>query len=207
MNKGTSLLLLILLLYTTRIAQGQINTIPDPDIKKMVTEISAANLEATVRKLASFETRHTLSTTKNTQRGIGAARNWVKGEFEKYAKTSAGRMKVELDGYVQEPDGKRINRSVQILNVMATLKGSNPADDRVFVVSGHLDSRNTDIMDSVGLAPGANDDGSGVALVMELARVMAPYQFSATIIFVAVSGEEQGLQGSRYLSNKALNEK
>jgi Zn-dependent M28 family amino/carboxypeptidase len=107
---------------------------------------------------------------------------------------------VTQDAYVLEPDGKRINRRVEMKNVMATLKGTDPADDRVLVVSGHLDSRNTDIMDSTGKAPGANDDASGVAIVMEMARIMAKREFSCTVIFVAVQGEEQGLLGAKHLA-------
>ncbi len=175
----------------------------DPEIKKMVDELSADKLEALVRKLASFETRHSLSTTKDKKRGIGAAREWVKSEFEKYAKASGGRMTVELDKFTVKANGQRIPEDVEMANVMATLKGTDPNDDRVLIVSGHLDSRNTDIMDAKGKAPGANDDGSGVAAVMELARIMASRQFPATIIFVAVSGEEQGLMGARHLAEKA----
>jgi len=175
----------------------------DPAIAEMVAELNAKNLEIIIRKLVSFGTRHSLSTTKNDTFGIGAARNWVQSEFEKYAKESSGRMTVEQDAYFIEPDGRRITRRVEMKNVMATLKGTDPKDTRIFMVSGHLDSRASEALDSVSLAPGANDDASGVAVVMELARIMAKRKFPATIIFVAVQGEEQGLYGAKYLSNKA----
>jgi hypothetical protein len=180
---------------------------PDPAIRQMVEEISARNLEIIVRKLASFETRHSLSTTKSDKKGIGAARNWVESEMKKYATASQGRLTVVQDPFVLAPDGKRVNRRVEMRNVMATLKGTDPTDDRILIVSGHLDSRNTDIMDSTGKAPGANDDASGVAIVMEMARIMSKREFPATIIFMAVQGEEQGLLGARHMADRMKGEK
>lgn len=179
---------------------------PDPAIKQMVDEISAQNLETIVRKLSSFETRHSLSSTTSKTKGIGASRNWVEAEFKKYASASGGRLQVVQDPFILEPDGRRVSRKVEMRNVMATLKGTNPADNRVLIVSGHLDSRNTDIMDSTGKAPGANDDASGVAIVMELARIMSKREFPCTVIFVAVQGEEQGLLGAKHLADRAKKE-
>ncbi|GEO06516.1 aminopeptidase [Adhaeribacter aerolatus] len=178
----------------------------DNQILKITEAISAQNLETLVRKLVSFETRHSLSTTKDKKKGIGAARNWAQTEMEKYAAASGGRMTLTQDKYVVKADGRRIPTDVEMANVMATLKGTDPNDDRVFIVSGHIDSRNTDVMDAKGAAPGANDDGSGTAAVLELARVMAASQFPATIIFVAVQGEEQGLYGARHLAQRAKQE-
>lgn len=175
----------------------------DPQISEMIKEISAVNLESNVRKLVSFGTRHSFSRTDSEARGIGAARRWVKSEFEKYSKEANGRMEVVLDTFTLQPDGKRIIRKIVMANVMAVLKGTDPADKRIFIVGGHLDSRNSEANDSVGTAPGANDDASGVSAVMELARVMSKRNFPATIIFVAFSGEEQGLNGSAYLAKKA----
>jgi hypothetical protein len=195
-----------LILTTGFLPAQRITTTPDPAIAQMVGEVSGQNLEAIVRRLSAFETRHSLSTTKADKKGIGAARNWVEGEFKKYAAASGGRLTVTQDAYVLEPDGKRINRRVEMKNVMATLKGTDPGDDRVLVVSGHLDSRNTDIMDSTGKAPGANDDASGVAIVMEMARVMAKREFPCTVVFVAVQGEEQGLLGAKHLAQRAKTE-
>jgi hypothetical protein len=199
-------LYLILLTLTYTIQAQSVSSQPDPAIKQMVEEISAQNLEAIVRKLASFETRHSLSSTKSATKGIGAARNWVEAEFKKYAQASNGRLQVVQDPFILEPDGRRVNRSVEMRNVMATLKGTNPSDTRVLIISGHLDSRNTDIMDSTGRAPGANDDASGVAVVMELARIMSKREFPCNIVFVAVQGEEQGLLGARHLADRAKNE-
>jgi len=188
-------------LFFTQIIFSQVAE--DPEIKKMITEIKAENLEATVRKLVSFGTRHTLSDTKSKTKGIGAAQQWVKSEFDKYALESNGRLTAEIDYFTVKADGKRINKDSQLGNVMATLKGSDPTDNRVLIISGHLDSRVSDVMNIKSDAPGANDDASGVAAVMELAKVMSKRSFSATIIFVAVVGEEQGLIGARYLAEKA----
>ena len=175
----------------------------DATIFEMIEQISSSNLENNIRKMVSFDTRHTFSTRSDKEKGIGAACNWVKNEFEKFGKESNGRLEVKLDSVYLEPDGKRITRKVLLTNVMATLKGTDPNDKRVFIVGGHLDSRNSEANDSVGTAPGANDDASGVAAVLELARVMSKQKFPATIIFVAFSGEEQGLNGSTFLAKKA----
>src|SRR6476646_8985010 len=157
----------------------------DPAIQKLVDEISAKNLEADIRKLVSFGTRHTLSDTQSPTRGIGAARNWVRDEFLKYSKAGGGRMTVEMDTFTVKPDGRRINKPVLMANVLATLPGTDPTDTRVILVSG--------VMNATADAPGANDDGSGTVLVMELARVLAGQKFPCTLKFVAVQGEEQGL--------------
>ncbi len=185
-------------------AQASISQVSeDLEIKKMIGEIKAENLEATVHKLVSFGTRHTLSDAKNKTKGIGAAQQWVKSEFDKFALESNGRLTSEIDYFTVKADGKRINVDSKIGNVMATLKGTDPTDNRVLIISGHLDSRVTDVMNVKANAPGANDDGSGVAAVIELAKVMSKRSFPATIIFVAVTGEEQGLIGARHLAEKA----
>jgi Zn-dependent M28 family amino/carboxypeptidase len=148
-----------------------------------------------------------LSDTKSSTRGIGAAQRWVKSEFDNYALASNGRLSSIIDYFTIKADGKRITNDAQLANVMATLKGTDPTDDRVLIISGHLDSRASDVMDATIDAPGANDDGSGVAAMMELARIMSKREFPFTLIFVAVVGEEQGLYGARYLAEKAKNEK
>ncbi len=197
-------LTIVILLLFIKIEFAQTNSIVrDAKISEMIKEISAANLENNVRKMVSFDTRHTLSTRGNKENGIGAACNWVKSEFEKFAKESSGRLEVKLDSLTLEPDGKRLVRKVLLTNVMATLKGTDINDKRIFIVSGHLDSRNSEANDSTGMAPGANDDASGVSAVLELARVLSKHSFPSTIIFVAVSGEEQGLYGSTFLAKKA----
>ncbi len=176
----------------------------DPQIEKIVAEISPANIEATIRRLAAFKTRHTLSSTTSPDTGIGAARNWIKGEFEKYSRESDGRLVVAFDSFHQLPTPPRLPAGADIVNVVATLPGTQPeSKDRVYVVSGHYDSRSLGIMDTDTLAPGANDDASGTAAVLELARVMSHYKFDATIVFITVAAEEQGLNGSTHWATVA----
>jgi len=175
----------------------------DPEIEKMVTAISPDSLKAYILKMVSFGTRHTMSTVSDPKQGIGAAREWVVAKFKEFAKQSNGRMTAFVDTTTLQPDGRRISKPVSLGNAMAILKGTNPADQRIVVISGHLDSRVTDVMNATSEAPGANDDASGVAAVLECARIMSKYEFSATIIFVAVSGEEQGLLGANFMAGKA----
>lgn len=203
--KTTSFLYAILLLFIFQNNNAQ-TTVSDPEIKKMVSEVSASNMETTIRKLVSFGTRHTLSDTKSNTRGIGAAQRWVKAEFDKYALGSNGRLTAKIDYFTVKADGKRIATDSQLGNVMATLKGTDPTDNRVLIISGHLDSRATDVMNTTIDAPGANDDGSGVAAMMEISRIMSKREFPFTIIFVAVVGEEQGLYGAKHLADKAKEE-
>ncbi|MDQ6861076.1 MAG: M28 family metallopeptidase [Verrucomicrobiota bacterium] len=175
----------------------------NPQIVEAVKEISAKNIEAIDRKLVSFGTRHTLSDPNSETRGIGAARRWIQSEFERYSKESGGRLQVTMDEFTQEP-GPRIQQPAQLVNVVATLPGSQPeARDRIYVVSGHYDSRVTDIMNASADAPGANDDASGVSAVMEMARVMSKRNWDATIVFMAVPGEEQGLLGAAHWAQTA----
>ena len=204
--KPTYILNFLMLLFTVSTAIGQI-AVDDPEIRKMIYEVKSENMEATVKKLVSFGTRHTLSDTKSSTRGIGAAQRWVKSEFDNYALVSNGRLTSVIDYFTIKADGKRIKNDSQLGNVMATLKGTEATDDRVLIISGHLDSRATDVMDSSIDAPGAIDDGSGVAAMMELARIMCKREFPFTIIFVAVVGEEQGLYGAKYLADKAKEQK
>jgi Peptidase family M28 len=184
----------------------------DPQIVQMMAELSADSLRAHINGLVSFGTRQTLSNLPDSQknsskRGITAARNWILGRFQQWAKQSNGRMTATLDTWTLQPDGKRIDGVADMGNVMATLKGTDPSDDRIFIVQGHFDSRNSDVMNREADAPGANDDGSGTAAVMELCRVMSKQGFPATIIFVALCGEEQGLLGAEHLSERAVQEK
>ncbi|MFC8074254.1 M20/M25/M40 family metallo-hydrolase [Streptomyces sp. NPDC057307] len=173
---------------------------PDRELRTLLKEIDADRIEATVRRLAAFGTRHTLSVQDDPERGIGAARDWILAEMKKYAAVSGGRMTAGLQSYIQEP-ASRVPVATRITNVVATLRGS-VTPDRVYVVAGHYDSRVTDVMDATSDAPGADDDASGVALVMELARVLAKRRPAATIVFVAVAGEEQGLYGSGYAAKQ-----
>ena len=117
-----------------------------------------------------------------------------------------GRLTAKIDTTTIQPNGKRVDVPIVLGNVMATLKGTDPNDNRIFIISGHLDNMRTNVMDRTGDAPGANDDGSGLRLLLECARIMSKHSFPATIIFVAVSGEEQGLLGSTFMANKAKKE-
>ena len=180
----------------------------DAEIAKMVGEISPAQIEANIRHLVGFQTRHTLADTKSPDTGIGAARNWIKGEFERYSRESGGRLVVEFDSFLQPPTPPRILHEVELVNVVATLPGRQPgAADRVYVVSGHYDSRSLNVLMADPYAPGADDDGSGTAAVMELARVMSHYEFDATLVFMTVPGEEQGLFGSKHWAERAAKNK
>ncbi len=182
---------------------SQVTISRDPQIEKMVNEVSKDSLESYTRKMVSFGTRSTLSTQTDSKRGIAAARNWVLSRFNEMAKESGGRMTAFIDTVTLQPDGRRIDKPTLLGNVVATLKGSDVNDDRIFIISGHLDNMRSNVMDGTGDAPGANDDASGVAAVMECARIMSKTSFPATIIFVAVSGEEQGLLGANFMAEKA----
>jgi hypothetical protein len=174
-------------------------------IAGMVNEISSENLEKYVRDLAGFRTRHTLS-PNNENEGILASQNYVLNLFKSFESSSNGRLSSYIDTFTIPADGRRIPTDSQLGNVMATLKGTDPNDDRIFIISAHIDSRALDVMNKEIDAPGANDDGSGVAAVIELARIMSNNSYPATIVFVIVSGEEQGLKGAAYLAEKAKNE-
>lgn len=175
----------------------------DPEIEQMVKEINPDSLQSYIRTLVAFGTRNTLSTQKSKSRGIGAARLWVLKRFNEFSANSGGRMTAVIDTTTLQPDGKRIDSTLVLGNVVATLKGIDPNDNRIFLVSGHLDNMRTNVMDRVNDAPGANDDGSGSAAVLECARIMSSHKFPATIIFITVSGEEQGLLGAAYMANKS----
>jgi len=175
----------------------------DQQIKTMVEEVSSQNIEAIVRKLVSFETRHSMSDTLSKTIGIGAARNWIKAELERYSKASGGRLKVEFDTFTQPADGRRVVSPTVMKNVLAILPGTDPLDNRIFIVSGHYDSRASDVNNAKIPSPGANDDASGTAAAMELARVMSKSKFNCTLIFVAMVAEEQGLYGAANLAKRA----
>ncbi|HEY2094139.1 MAG TPA: M28 family metallopeptidase [Thermoanaerobaculia bacterium] len=176
----------------------------DP-VAAMLRSVKSKNIEHTIKTLVSFGTRSTLSSQDDPKRGIGAARDWLYGEFKKVAETSDGRMTVELQSFDQEP-GKfaRIAKTTKLTNIVATLRGTQPeSEKRVYVVSGHYDSMCSSPTDADCDAPGANDDASGTAAVLEAARVMAPHSFDATIVFMTVPGEEQGLVGSTHFAEEA----
>ncbi len=200
------LFVVLVLLFDLSAVNAQQMIIRDTSISKMVDNVSAANLESLVRKLVSFNTRHTLSDTVSKKTGIGAARTWIKSEFERYGEMGGGRLQVSYDAFTQKADGKRIINPSVLKNVIAVLPGTDPSDKRILLVCGHYDSRVTDVMNVKDFAPGANDDASGVAGVLEMARVMSKSQFSSTIMFVAMVGEEQGLYGAANLAKRAKEE-
>jgi len=180
---------------------------PPAEVGEMLDQISPDRLIRTVERLAGFGTRHTLSDTESDSRGIGAARRWILAQLESYGEEAAEHAAAEgvdippleasFDRHVQPPDGRRIPRETEIVNVMAVLPGALPAArDRHYYVIGHYDSRASAVMDAESDAPGANDDASGVALLMELARVMSKRSHDATLVFMATAGEEQGLYGA-----------
>jgi len=188
---------------TKPVRSSQVSSARQQQISQIVQEIDARNIERTISKLVSFGTRNTLSTQTDPNRGIGAARDWLFSEFSKVADESGGRMTVEKQTF-EQPKAARVPEPTMLTNVVATLKGTQPESaGRTYVVSGHYDSMCTSPTDANCDAPGANDDASGTAAVLEMARVMAKYKFDATIIFMAVAGEEQGLLGSTYSAEQA----
>jgi hypothetical protein len=175
----------------------------NPAIASIVRQIDARNIERTIRQLVSFGTRSTLSEQNDPKRGIGAARDWLYSEFQKAAEASGGRMTVEKQSF-EQPKAARVPQPTILTNIVATLKGSQPeSTNRIYVVSGHYDSMCNSPTDAKCDAPGANDDASGTAAVLEMARVMAKFEFDATIVFMAVAGEEQGLLGSTHFAEEA----
>jgi hypothetical protein len=168
----------------------------NPLITQVASEISPARIEARIRKLASFGTRNSLSDATSETRGIGAARRWIKGELDRCAAESGGRLQVAFDEHLIST-GARVPKPTNFVNVVATLPGEQAESrERIYVVSGHYDSMPTSPVDPEKDAPGANDDASGTAVSMELACVMSKYKFDATLVFMTVAGEEQGLLGS-----------
>jgi Peptidase family M28 len=184
---------------------------PDTRIAAALKDISSTRIEADISELVSFGTRSTISAQDPASiaagRGIGAAREWIKARFASYSKACGGCLDVKIDAFTQQP-AERIPQPTLITNVYAVLKGSDPeAAQRILVVSGHYDSRNSDTSDIDHDAPGANDDASGVAVSLESARVLSKLKFPATIIFLAVAGEEQGLNGSAHFARMAREQK
>ena len=179
----------------------------DPQVVAALQDVSAQRIQTNIEKLVSFGTRLTLSAQDpasiSAGRGIGAAREWIKSEFERYSKECGGCLEVRTDSFTEQP-GDRIPAPTQITNVYAVLKGTDPASaNRILLVTGHYDSRNSDTLDTKGDAPGANDDGSGTAVSLECARVLSKHKFPATIVFLTVAGEEQGLNGSKHFARMA----
>lgn len=195
--------------YRTFAQTGRLEPKPpaDPQIAAALARVSAQRIQANIEKLVSFQTRLTLSAQDadsiKAGHGIGAAREWIKGEFEGYSRACGGCLEVKTDSFTENP-AERIPKPTVITNVYAVLKGTDPESaKRIVLVTGHYDSRNSDTLDANGIAPGANDDASGTAVSLECARVLSQMKFSASIIFLTVAGEEQGLNGSRHFARMA----
>jgi hypothetical protein len=202
-------MLFVLLSAVSSLLKAQTSPVapPDPKIAAEVKEISASRIQQTIEKLAAFGTRSTLSeqdpASITASHGIGAAREWIKSEFESYSRACGGCLEVKTDAFVQQP-AERVPQPTEITNVYAVLKGTDPENaTRIVLVTGHYDSRNSDTLNIRDAAPGANDDGSGTAVSLECARVLSKMKFGATIIFLTVAGEEQGLDGSRHFAEMA----
>jgi Zn-dependent M28 family amino/carboxypeptidase len=197
------------LFYTTsgHAQETAAKAVVDPKIVAALKEVSAERIRTNIEKLVSFGTRSTLSAQDpasiSSGRGIGAAREWIRSEFETYSKECNGCLEVKTDSFTEGP-ADRIPQPTQITNVYAVLKGSDAESAKhIVLVTGHYDSRNSDTLDVKGNAPGANDDGSGTAVSLECARVLSKLKFPATIVFLTVAGEEQGLNGSRHFAAMA----
>jgi hypothetical protein len=182
----------------------------DPVISQIIKDVSAQDVRQIDEKLVSFVTRSTLSVNNpgaaTSPQGIVAARNWIKSEFEKISADCNGCLEVKTDTFIEQPKGPndRIKQPTEIQNVYAILKGTDPEQaKRIYLVTGHYDSRNSSNENSTDPAPGANDDGSGTTVSIECARVLSKHKFPATVIFLTVAGEEQGLNGSTHFAKMA----
>jgi hypothetical protein len=173
----------------------------DARVSEVAAAVSAERLRADVTTLAAFGTRHTLSDTVSETRGIGAARRWVEAEMRRISAACGGRLEVRIDSSWVEGEA-RIPERTEIVNVVGILPGERQPN-RWIVIAGDIDSRATDVLDGVSDAPGANDNATGLAAVLEAARVLCPHRYGATLVFAALSGEEQGLFGGRDLAARA----
>ncbi|CAN5439760.1 M20/M25/M40 family metallo-hydrolase [soil metagenome] len=197
--------LIVILSVVSAFAQKTKREKLSPEISNILKEISAKNIETTIRKLVSFGTRNTLSEQDNPTRGIGAARDYLFAEFQKISQNCGGCLQVEKQTFLQSK-ATRVPEPTNLTNVVATLRGTSDPT-RVYVVSGHYDSMCSSPTDAKCDAPGANDDASGTAAAVEIARVMSKRKFDATIVFMAVAGEEQGLLGATYFAKQAVEKK
>jgi hypothetical protein len=180
---------------------------PDPEISAALKQVSAQRIEATIEKLVTFKNRSTLGSVDKDllaqDLGVAAAAHWIQQEFERYSKACGGCLQVKTDSFVQ-PVSRRVAVPTPLTNVYAVLAGTDPENGkRIYLVTGHYDSRNSTNENFADPAPGANDDGSGTAVSLECARVLSQYKFPATLIFLTVAGEEQGLYGAKHFAQMA----
>jgi hypothetical protein len=188
----------------------------DTQIQSALKSVSAEKIKANIVRLVEFHNRSTISSTETDLKpgtGVLAAADWIKSQFEAYSKACGNCLEVQFDEFVEQPQPgfnnsrPRIVKPTPLRNVVAILRGSDPAAaKRMYLITGHYDTRETDVMNTHDFAPGANDDSSGTAVSIEAARVLSQHKFPATIVFVAVAGEEQGLNGSRHLAQRAQKE-
>ncbi len=184
---------LLLLLFFSQLLLSQ----TDPKLYDIIDAVSSKKIEKDITILANFGTRNTFSDTVSTTRGIGAARRWIKSEFESISKECKNCLNVFYQkDFVSTKDGDRIPKDAWIVNVVAIQKGTK-YPNRYVIMTGDIDSRNSDTMDFTNDAPGANDNASGMAGAIEAARVLSKYQFENSIIYLGLSGEEQGLFGGK----------
>lgn len=203
-------LILSVLFLTLAYGQDSPTLTADPQIASALKQVSAQRIQANIEKLVSFQTRLTLSAQDPASiaagHGIGAAREWIKSQFESYSRDCGGCLEVKTDSFVQQP-ADRVPKPTTLTNVYGVLKGTDPeSSKRIVLVTGHYDSRNSDTFDAEGASPGANDDASGTSVSLECARVLSKLKFPGTIIFLTVPGEEQGLYGSAHFAKMAKSE-
>ena len=173
---------------------------------EIISDVSADRIEKDIRKLVSFGTRHTMSETESDTRGIGAARRWIQEEFERISSECGGCLEVSIQRTLEKGSEKtRITKDTEIVNVMAVIRGTQ-YPNRYVIMSGDIDSRISDPLNYTDDSPGANDNASGMAGVIETARVLSKYKFESSILLVGLSGEEQGLYGGKHLAAKATEE-
>ncbi|HEX7157475.1 MAG TPA: M28 family metallopeptidase [Edaphobacter sp.] len=182
----------------------------DPAIAAALRQVSADRIRGTIEKLVSFNNRSTISSMETDLKpgtGVNAAADWIESEFKSISADCGNCLEVKRDDFIEQPQtgpASRILKPTKLTNVYAILRGADPAQAaRMVLVTGHYDSRNTDPLNTHDAAPGANDDASGVAVSLECARVLSKLKFPSSIVFVAVAGEEQGLNGSRHLAKLA----
>jgi len=198
-NSQLYLLLIVTSLFNT--SHAEVKYTDQEKLHEIAKQVSATNIEKDITKLVGFGTRHTLSETESDTRGIGAARRWIKSEFEKISKQCRNCLEVYFQKQTIEGE-KRIPNPTEVVSVIAVLKGQTDPG-RYVIMSGDIDSRVSDPMNFTDDSPGANDNASGVAGVLEAARVLTKYQFNGSIVFAALAGEEQGLFGGKIMAEQA----
>ncbi|MCY7279478.1 MAG: M28 family peptidase, partial [Sphingomonas bacterium] len=179
-------ILLLAALFATSAAAAPAPTRQDQALGRIAAGVSAPRMKADVEKLVSFGTRHTLSSQTDPKRGIGASLRWAESEMKK--------LRLATLQTCDTVTGRRVPTPTKVCNAVAIQRGTERPND-VVIITGHIDSRVTDVMNATADAPGANDDASGTAAVLEAARVLSKHKFPATIVYAALSGEEQGLLG------------